>query len=53
MKIKLSLKEKVFFGIICNENRVYKHWYRQYLNTGIDLDETDAYMIDWLHKKLK
>jgi len=38
MKTKLSLKEKVFFGIICNEDRVYKHWYRRYLNAGIDLE---------------
>lgn len=34
----LSMKERVFYRFICNENRVYKHWYRRYLNAGVDLD---------------
>ncbi|MFW9997427.1 MAG: alpha/beta hydrolase family protein [Candidatus Odinarchaeota archaeon] len=35
---KLSIKEKIFYNLICNEKRVYKHWYRRYLNAGVDLD---------------
>ena len=35
--MKLSIKEKVVYGLICNEDRVYKHWYRRYLNAGLDL----------------
>jgi alpha-beta hydrolase superfamily lysophospholipase len=34
----LSIKEKVFFSLVCNEKRVYRHWYRRYLNAGVDLD---------------
>jgi alpha-beta hydrolase superfamily lysophospholipase len=34
---RLSIKEKVFYGVICNEHRVYRHWYRRYLNAGVDL----------------
>ena len=35
---KLSLKENIFYSLVCNEKRVYKHWYRRYLNAGIELD---------------
>ena len=38
MAEKLSLKEKIFYAAICNEKRVYQHWYRKYLNAGVDLD---------------
>jgi len=38
MTEKLSLKEKIFYSVICNEKRVYQHWYRRYLNAGVDLD---------------
>ncbi len=34
---RLSIKERVFYGFVCNESRVYKHWYRRYLNAGVDL----------------
>jgi dienelactone hydrolase len=34
----MSLKEKVFYGLICNENRVYKHWYTRFLLAGLDLE---------------
>ena len=34
----MSLKEKVFYGFICNENRVYKHWYTRFLLSGLDLE---------------
>lgn len=36
--IQLSIKERIFFGLVCNEKRVCKHWYRRYLNAGVDLD---------------
>jgi len=35
---KLSVKEKIFYGLICNEKRVYKHWYSRFLICGVDLD---------------
>lgn len=35
---KLSLKEKIFYGFILNEKRVYKHWYTRFLICGVDLD---------------
>jgi alpha-beta hydrolase superfamily lysophospholipase len=35
---KLSLKEKIFYAMVCNEKRVYQHWYRRYLNASVDLD---------------
>ncbi|MFN2126803.1 MAG: alpha/beta hydrolase family protein, partial [Anaerolineales bacterium] len=38
MTKKLSFKEKIFYSAVCNEKRVYKHWYRRYLNAGVDLD---------------
>jgi alpha-beta hydrolase superfamily lysophospholipase len=34
----LSLKEKVFYGLICNESRVYKYWYTRFLLSGVDLE---------------
>lgn len=34
---KLSTKEKIFYSLICNEKRVYKHWYRRFINAGVDL----------------
>ena len=34
----LSVKEKIFYSLVCNEERVYQHWYRRYLNAGVDLD---------------
>jgi dienelactone hydrolase len=34
----LSIKERIFYGWVCNEQRVYKYWYRRYLNAGVDLD---------------
>jgi len=35
---KTTLKEKVFYGLICNEARVYKHWYTRFLLAGMDLE---------------
>ena len=35
---KLSLKEKIFYGLILNEKRVYKHWYSRFLMSGVELD---------------
>ena len=35
---KLTLKEKVFYGLICSENRVYKHWYTRFMLSGVDLE---------------
>lgn len=34
---KLSIKERVFYSLVCNEKRVYRNWYRRYLNAGVDL----------------
>ena len=34
----LNLKEKVFYNFICNENRVYKHWYTRFQLAGLDLE---------------
>ena len=34
----LTLKEKFFYSLICNENRVYKHWYTRFLLAGMDLE---------------
>lgn len=33
----LSIREKIFYGLICSENHVYKHWYRRFINAGVDL----------------
>ncbi|MFW9831934.1 MAG: hypothetical protein ACFFD8_09165, partial [Candidatus Thorarchaeota archaeon] len=35
---KLSVKEKIFYGLILNEKRVYKHWYTRFLICGVSLD---------------
>jgi alpha-beta hydrolase superfamily lysophospholipase len=35
---ELSLKERIFYTVICNENRVYKHWYTRFLLSGVDLE---------------
>ncbi len=35
---KLSIKEKIFYGLICNAKKVYKHWYSRFLICGVDLD---------------
>lgn len=36
----LTVKEKVFYDVICNERRVYQHWYTRFLLAGVDLDRT-------------
>ncbi len=38
--VKTTLKEKIFYGLICSENRVYKHWYTRFLLAGMDLERT-------------
>ena len=35
---KISLKERIFFGFVCNEKRVYHHWYSRFLLAQVDLD---------------
>lgn len=35
---KTSLKEKIFFGLVCNEQRVYRHWYSRFLLAQVDID---------------
>jgi alpha-beta hydrolase superfamily lysophospholipase len=35
---KLPLKEKIFYGLILNENRIYRHWYSRFLLCGVALD---------------
>lgn len=37
---RLSLKERVFYGLICSERRVYEHWYTRFLLAGVDLERT-------------
>lgn len=37
---RLTLKERIFYGVICNESRVYKHWYTRFLLAGVDLART-------------
>ena len=36
--IRLSIKEKIAFGIVFNEKRVYQHWYTRFLMCGVDLE---------------
>jgi alpha-beta hydrolase superfamily lysophospholipase len=36
--IKLSLKERIFYGLVCSERRVYEHWYTRFLLAGVDLE---------------
>ncbi len=38
--MKLTLKEKIFYGLVCNETRVYQHWYTRFLLAGVDLERT-------------
>ena len=33
----LTLRERVFYGLVCNESRVYQHWYTRFLLAGVDL----------------
>ncbi len=35
---KMSLKERIFFGFVCNEKRVYQHWYSRFLLAHVELD---------------
>lgn len=35
---RLTLKERVFYGVICSERRVYEHWYTRFLLAGVDLE---------------
>lgn len=34
----ISLKERIFFGLICNEKRVYHHWYSRFLLAQVNID---------------
>jgi len=38
MMEKLSIKEKIFYSLVCSDKQVYQHWYHRYLNAGVDLD---------------
>ncbi len=35
---RMSLKERIFYGIVCSEGRVYRHWYTRFLLGGVDLE---------------
>ena len=35
---RMTLKERIFYGLVCNERRVYRHWYTRFLLAGVDLD---------------
>lgn len=35
---KITLKERIFFGVVCNEKRVYHHWYSRFLLAQVDID---------------
>jgi len=35
---KLSIKEKIIYRFVFNENRVYRHWYSRFLIYGLDLE---------------
>jgi len=35
---QMTLKERIFYGFVCNERRVYRHWYTRFLLAGVDLD---------------
>jgi dienelactone hydrolase len=35
---KISIKERIFFGLVCNETRVYHHWYSRFLLAQVDID---------------
>ena len=36
--MRLTMKEKVFYGLICNERRVYQYWYTRFLLAGVELE---------------
>lgn len=38
MMENLSIKEKIFYSLVCSDKQVYQHWYHRYLNAGVDLD---------------
>ena len=42
---KMTLKERVFYGIVCSEGRVYKHWYTRFLLGGMDLGPRSLWVI--------
>jgi alpha-beta hydrolase superfamily lysophospholipase len=35
---KISFKERIFFSLVCNEQRVYHHWYSRFLLAQVDID---------------
>jgi dienelactone hydrolase len=35
---KISIKERIFFGFVCNEKRVYHHWYSRFLLARVEFD---------------
>ena len=37
---RLTIRERIFYDVICNEDRVYQHWYTRFLLSGVDLDRT-------------
>ncbi|MFC1580239.1 alpha/beta hydrolase family protein [Thermodesulfobacteriota bacterium] len=37
---KMTLKERIFYGFVCSESRVYRHWYTRFLLGGMDLERT-------------
>lgn len=38
MTIKLTTREKIFYRLVCNEQRVYRHWYSRFILSGVELD---------------
>ena len=34
----LTAKERIFYDVICNEDRVYQYWYSRFLLSGVELD---------------
>ena len=48
----LTLKERIFFGLICNEKRVYHHWYSRFLLAQVDIDRIQRVVErtrNWFH----
>jgi dienelactone hydrolase len=35
---KISIQERIFFGFVCNEKRVYHHWYSRFLLAQVEFD---------------
>jgi len=35
---RLTVKERIFYDVVCSENRVYRHWYTRFLLAGVDLE---------------